>query len=887
MARLRRQIGINTAAVRLPETTSVGPALVKTATSVANLAFERNADRVTQEAQMAAAALNFERDGDGNLTAPSLPLAENGLLAPSIYDRAYTQMVSTRYLNQMKIDMAKRLNTIATENRFDPKAYDLLGNAYVNKMTELAPDMLKPDVNQSGQVITVEHYNRIIRVTAERDHAEAREVHLNSIQTIRNDLIGYVESDAPQDVINAQMMKLRAAIVEGRDIREGGFSFWNDAEMSDMLDDVEQTYALSRLVASVVNLPDDPVAHAEALQALTDLALGEGSIQMIDEFGEAYISPVAEIWPNPADRIALSAIASDVLRLKGIAFQGVRDARLDRKVIDFFNWFTPHAVHNLPKGIPLDIDRLYDEFLKADADVKSFGFDDTLREAIADIILGTLTGGPNMTQWEEDFIPGWQSWNERFEAEVLRLLDGEPMESYSKEEQREIANAAYDTIGSVPGGHDQTPDGAREIWKYYNGMTGLELDQGFYDDLIDNPNHPRWADLDYFVPGQLAHIGIWQKELSDAIIGRLMDPEGMNTSTLTQTMRLARRFWDSPSFRDNMQDKNALGPQVGGALELIFDNNGMITADNVQKVLESFGRSGYNPHMKYDDMSDLVKAEWEAKAKAYLETKFTNNWWALGIIGMGVKGVEVPRWFEGGYNPLAPQLTGIDGIYQDRIIGKLKLKSGRMDPDNPDAFSPFINDAVNEVMKENGLAPTKIGFSATRYSNYYEWSGWPNTWPREFSRPTWAIVQRPPEWYVAQDKDISKGGVVNRDAMVYVEDNFQKILNDYSEQTWPGEEPHYKAGVNAGLRYSGLNTAPDRLGQPTWEIVLLARNGVDQKILTKQGKWGDVRVLFTLENALKRYREDRQAGRLLGSEASGRIRTYHQEYRPYYTGPRP
>jgi len=131
VARETRKIGIRTAQVRLPTSQSFGPALVKTAASFADREFAKLADTRTQEAIVAANALNFERDGDGNLMAPTVPIGENGLLAPSIYDRKYTQMVGQRYLQQLSIDVSENINKIAADNPFEPDKFRALAEGYV------------------------------------------------------------------------------------------------------------------------------------------------------------------------------------------------------------------------------------------------------------------------------------------------------------------------------------------------------------------------------------------------------------------------------------------------------------------------------------------------------------------------------------------------------------------------------------------------------------------------------------------------------------------------------------------------------------------------------------------------------------------------------------
>ena len=257
MARLRRQIGITGAEVRLPQQQSVGPAIIKTASNFAQRAYDKKADQRTQEAQIAARAINFERDGDGNLTAPRLPIAANGMIAPSIYDRAYTKMVSTKYLNQIKIDTSAQLNMIASKFVNDPSGYQKVAEGYVAKVTDLAPEILKTDVNQAAQMTMVEHFNRIVRVTSEKDHAESKDLSVKTLNLMGDELHDYQISGASDDVVAAQVMKLRANIFDGRDVRDGGSGFYSEAEMMTMRSNLDRQVVLNQMIGTVSGLPDD------------------------------------------------------------------------------------------------------------------------------------------------------------------------------------------------------------------------------------------------------------------------------------------------------------------------------------------------------------------------------------------------------------------------------------------------------------------------------------------------------------------------------------------------------------------------------------------------------------------------------------------------------
>jgi len=407
MARETRRIGIRTAEVRLPTTVSVGPAIIKTAATIAEREFEKAADRKTQEAVVAANALNFERDPEGNLIAPTVPIAENGLLAPSIYDRKYTQMVGQRYLQQTQIDVSERINLIAAENPFDPQAFRVLAEGYVDKVTELAPDFIKADVNNTAQIKMVEHFNHIIRVKAERDHTEARGLQLQTIDNHMTELGGYVAGNADPDVIGAKMLEARAAIEQGDELH-----FWLDDEKQMMLDGIDRQFVVSKISSLINSLPPgDDVAAKELALALNGFANGEGTFPMIDEAGNISDVPLDEVPMAQDERIQIAEFATKLLVTQTGAFTDVQDARLSRDWEDFFDWFSPHALLSITpgSGVALDMPRLYREFDAAHRKVVDLGYKDTLREAIRDLITQQVGGGTESPGLEDRQRPSARS----------------------------------------------------------------------------------------------------------------------------------------------------------------------------------------------------------------------------------------------------------------------------------------------------------------------------------------------------------------------------------------------------------------------------------------------------------------------------------------------
>jgi len=181
---------------------------------------------------------------------------------------------------------------------------------------------------------------------------------------------------------------------------------------------------------------------------------------------------------------------------------------------------------------------------------------------------------------------------------------------------------------------------------------------------------------------------------------------------------------------------------------------------------------------------------------------------------------------------------------------KLELSAGYIDPDDPSAFQPFVSKAVREVMDENGLAASKLGYDANRFSNYHDETWNPKTWLR--SRPTYAVVSRPPELY-ALDKD----GNRDESLMEYFTEDFQTILDHYSNER--GDGSVWTAGVNAALVYSSTASSPNHPkndGQftPTWTIKLIQDDGISTENLTADDVYSGDLITLNMNWARERKR---------------------------------
>lgn len=847
MARETRRIGIRTAQVRLPATQSVGPAIVRTAASFADREFAKAADIKTQEAIVAAGALNFERDGDGNLMAPTVPIGDNGLLAPSIYDRKYTQMVGQRYLQQMSIDISETINGLATDNPFEPETFRTLAEGYVAKVTELAPDYLKADVNNAAQVKMVEHFNHIIRVTAERDHKEARGLQLQTIDGHMDELAGYVSGGAPIDVQAGAMLKARMAVEQGDE-----FHFWLDDEKASMLDAIDTQYAVNTISKLITDIPlNDHVAYSDMREALQSFARGEGTFAMLDELGNLTHVPLDEMPINQQERIAIADFATGILNDQEGAFTNTLDVRVARDWKDFFLWYSPHKMDSLRKNTPVDMDRLELEFNKAHNNVVTSGYDDVLREKILSLMqqeVSRTTGAP--TAFQKAFIPGWAEWHAQMQDEQLRLRGGAPRSDFTEEELGNHWRASVEKIGNVPGGYrEQTKAGATEVTPFYTSLTGKTMDRQYYADLINNPESPEWQYLEQVVPQRMARIGIWDDHLRDTIIGRLTNTEGMNQQTLDQTLRLARLFWDAPTFRRNITEDSALGTDLGTMLHNTFARNGRISAQDLRKNMENFADPAYSPYKDWAARSPESRTAYLNAAKSMITKSLEANWRSLWT----QKGRASAPEFD--WNMFGDNVADIPPELMRQVEAGLQVFAGQINENSESEFMPFVAHVVREVMNRNDYGASKIGFSPLRYSNYNDTTWHPKTW---FDlKPEWAVVDRPPENF-ALDSNQNR----DSDLMGFVWKDFQDVLDEIAKLRDDGSV--FIAGVNAGLQFDSEMSAAQNNGgiyTPTWRIIVVDQTGIRTEALSEDGLYQGRLIPFNLNSAREQFKKENDAQR--------------------------
>ena len=220
----------------------------------------------------------------------------------------------------------------------------------------------------------------------------------------------------------------------------------------------------------------------------------------------------------------------------------------------------------------------------------------------------------------------------------------------------------------------------------------------------------------------------------------------------------------------------------------------------------------------------------------------------------------------------------------NRTVDKLANRAARVNRNDPDAFDPFMQQAMNETMDELGLAGSQLEYSSDRYNPNYEyqfgkaghgfWS--PTKWFGNWGgKPSYAVTHFPPEHTIANDRRLQKkGGIDVAGVMEYVMVDFQKELDKWSKVRFPDSPPQWKAGHNAATRYSSVKTGQH--GVASYEVVLIHDNGTNTENLEEIGQFEGNNVIFTLEASILRYIKDNEALWAQQNVATQRSRLFNQ-----------
>lgn len=836
MARLRRQVGIRPkAGITLPQPASIGPALIKIASSVADSQFQKLSDKRTQEAQVAAAAINFERDSEGNLTAPSLPIGDNGLIAPSIYDRAYTNMVGQRYLQQISIDTGERLNKIASENILDPSAYRVIAEAYVQKVTELAPDFLKPDVNMAAQKTMVEHFNLIIRNKAEADWTDSRNQQITTIDnTLEEAQASAVAGN--DDAVLEHYIKMEAGLLQGQ-----GPNFWGDSYPEFRREQFNEQLISSYMIGDITRLPNDEVAMSLAEQQVAAFVDGKGKVKIIKN-GNLVMVDVAEAMPSEEKRAIIGANAIKAIGNREAAFVNVEDARHQRQFDEFLEKFMRQAVAAEFTGSKADRNWLLSEFHKADATDN-----ETLKARIrAELKLSAPTA-VTMTEYQKDYFAQAQSMMERTLAAQQIYADKQGVDRFellTPETQQAFNDSLPPLIGVFA--LKQTNEGARLADEVYENIA---------PDLVwqsEDQGGSSAQSIDHFIKTSMQSLGLIPKQAINYIVNTLGNIDEAGGEEVMRVVSFFESMRDTPNIRGKLQ--SAFGDANFAALAFISDNM-MPSQVRDTAILTDVIKRAHQGNL-WDPWKAMSQDARAVMKEQMVETlRAHNNPW-LGRNGAAIPYellTDAENKIPGiahmlGIDPSDDQLEAIaEGIVNELVTSP--SSRWRLDPiglnvDKARAFGMhgpdiFIGTALGGLLSQQ---------PATGYAEY----------PPIYWAEQWALD------HPASAREIHKKAIIP---------DLQRMLNQIQSPV------PLRAGKNVHVLYNA--GASMLAGEPAFEMYITVKDRAAEQI-TSDGKWNGEPVYFYPQDAVLKLREKMlSAAELDEEERSRKARERNTRFFPH------
>lgn len=302
MARLRRNIQIKSPGVNLPERQNIGPAIVKTATTIGDIAQEKAESQALHKAYMASQAFQFDRDTNGMIVAPKLPIDAEGNRYPTIYESAYSEQLLQRYEQQIYLNSKKQLQEFALNNPYDPDAFDALADSYRTQVVESALPHIRGKINDELQALSLGHSNSIAAARAEWDHQRNVETYNARMESGLRDLASVALASPSSEQILAAYNDVLSIRMRGEETQlfpGGDFDTWQH--------DIEVMIAQNRLARRYTDVPADNVSESRAIHELNKFVDGEGTVEYLDlKTGNMEERPVADVFGTREERDFIS-----------------------------------------------------------------------------------------------------------------------------------------------------------------------------------------------------------------------------------------------------------------------------------------------------------------------------------------------------------------------------------------------------------------------------------------------------------------------------------------------------------------------------------------------------------------------------------------------------
>jgi len=828
--------------MNLPTPRSIGPAIIKTAETAQQIAARRGIHQRTQEANLAAQAMTFERDGDGNLTAPKLPLGNNGLVAPNIYDTQYTAMVTQRYVQQMKIDMSEQLNEIATNNRFDPDAYRVVAEKYLSKVTEIAADNVKGDINVFGQQIMVGHFNYIVRELSEREHRASAKTH-----ELENQRVSDLASQAAYSGLDADLIHSSILIVEANILDGIGFNYYDGADAAAKNINFEGRMALSFKMGEISRMPQGAETTAFAIEEFTRLAEGIGDLQVIRN-GKITDVPIVELYPDFEIRTAMAEELIGAVFRRESSREGFESEQFNTQDDSYVGWYEPHIVSSLVNGTPIDVGTMFKWFQQAEAD-ENLALQTKIR---ADLKAAyATTANKTGTAFEQIFARVLEDYADGFTRELNKWLKktGQVDSDVSNEEMSNFKDA-FDRFW---GGLDlpQTTASAMVMDNFYSHTAGFVLnnDPNSMRNLPMSPEIRLERVEQYIDQSMMGRTGVIGLDFSSRMNPIFNNPDG-NIEQTNRALDIARMMYERPALKKNMSSSTAFG-RNGQALAYIFENYapGRIHAGTAAPILKKFDDPGYSPHTAWKSLSDDERGDFREKMESALALR---HFKALGRAN--AQGTEISM-----FNfSSRPELASVPAEMEHLVFNDMRSRAGFIDASNDDAFLWHIEQSVIAVAKQHGYVPSDIGYSQNKFPGI----GADDVFPVQ---STYAFSKFAPSAFARYKTAQGNRDFELEDAM---REDFQLILNQFNDAQKGTGIRRLVAGVNAAVEYLPFQDAIDKETDqiiPSYRIVIINDDGTPAPLTSDMYIEGD-RLAINFESTRARIYKTRKEGFITASD---------------------
>lgn len=708
MARLRPRISINQSnlAGTIPaQAPTIMPAVRQVAGVAEQIASEAGEREALHKAAMAAQAFRFERDPQGNLVAPDVPVNDENMRVPSIFEVEYTNQLLRRYEKQVVIDAQTAFQKIAINSKLEPAKYEAAADAYIKTVVDNAPPHLKGKLNDELLGYSMSQLNYLYRQRAEWDNKRSLDV-LDQAMKRDSELVGAEAGLQDAEGTELAIQKYLANYDEAT-----GDLLVNGAKRDELELNIRRYAASNWLIGGVANTPNTQVDRRAMIEKLTRFSQGEGTIETVVG-GKVVEVPVEELFPVPEVRQAIVQPSIQMLSSLSTASSQAEDARFDAANREWYSWYNKHWVDVVHKGVDPNYGRMQ-EFLDKAVRSGNSGLSSAIRVAMTQ-----GQGTKELTRLERQTIDHLS----RVFADVNNSIDKYLAELGDDATPEDVAFATREAFRKHAIDIPQTRESA-------DFATELVYERFF----LGEGNMPDLRTSDFrtevlpVIDDWMSQVGIVPAEWSQDISAMIQSDDDR---MFEKGWAIWKQMTKHPKLRRAMANGSALGA-MNRALH--FASEQTISEPSViRKLIEdALFDPNWAPHGAWEDKKTEERELYtQAIEGIFEEGAFTSYW-------PGETEVQAIN-----FKLSAPALSTMPSEMRQQIIEVLKYEAGQFSSQNKEAIGDYVIRAAERVMSTSGWRQTKIGYDPLRYG--------PGFAPGD-DQPTYGWSLLPPEAFFPPD----------------------------------------------------------------------------------------------------------------------------------------